>query len=176
MEFWLEIDGETMDFDVAPDGDEILVTRNGVTRVAAVERSGLTYRVIVDGRTFELTRDGDEPRGLPGECLPLERGGATYDVTWTSRKGSRASAGTDEMASDGAIFPLMPGTIMEVNVAVGDTVAEGDVLLVLEAMKMQNEIQSPVAGTAVEVNVGPGANVDRRTMMVRIEPEAPGGS
>jgi len=176
MEFWLEIDGETMDFDVARDGDEILVTRNGVTRVAAVEQSGATYRVTVDGRSFELTRDGDEPRGLPGEHLPLERGGAVYDVTWTSRRGSRASAGMDEAASDGVIFPLMPGTIMEVDVAVGDTVAEGDVLLVLEAMKMQNEVQSPVAGTVTEVNVGPGANVDRRTMMVRIDPEAPGGS
>jgi len=176
MEFWLEIDGETVDFDVTRDRDEIRVTRSGVTRIAAVECSGATYRVTVDGRTFELTREGDEPRGLPGEHMLLERSGAGYDVSWAARRSSRASASADETASDGAVFPLMPGTIMEVNVAVGDAVAEGGVLLVLEAMKMQNEVQSPVAGTVAEVNVGPGANVDRRTMMIRIEPGAPGGS
>ena len=176
MEFWLDIDGETLDFDVTHDGDEILVTRDGMTRRVTVEQSGALYRVTVDGKTYELQRDGHEPRGIPGERIVLERGGAAYDVGWASRKGGRATAGADEAASDGAIFPLMPGSIMEVNVGVGDTVAEGDVLLVLEAMKMQNEVQTPLAGTVAEVNVKTGDSVDRRTMMVRIEPEAPGGS
>jgi biotin carboxyl carrier protein len=176
VEFWLEIDGETVDFDVTRDGDEILVTRDGVTRAVTVECSGAQYRATTEGKTYELNRDGDEPRGLAGESLALERGGASYTVTWVGRKGSRAEASGDDVASDGAIFPLMPGIIMEVNVAVGDTVAEGDLLLVLEAMKMLNEIAAPLAGTVAEVNVAAGGNVDRRTMMVRIEPEAPGGS
>ena len=177
MELWLDIDGETNDFDVTRDGDEILVTRNGVTRRVTLETSGTLYRVMVDGKSFELAREGEEPRGFPGETLALERGGATYEVSWVGRKGSLAkSGGGDELATDGAVFPLMPGAIMEVNVGVGDTVAEGDVLLVLEAMKMQNEVTAPVAGTVAEINVRMGDNVDRRTMMVRIEPEAPGGS
>ena len=176
MELWLDIDGETKDFDVTRDGDEILVTRDGVTRRVTVETSGATYRVTVDGKGFELRRDGEEPRGLPGETLSLERGGAEYAVSWVARKGSLAQSAGDELGGDGAVYPLMPGAIMEVNVAVGDTVAEGDVLLVLEAMKMQNEVTAPVAGTVAEINVQTGDNVDRRTMMVRIETEAPGGS
>jgi len=176
VEFWLEIDGETMDFDVTPDGDEILVTRDGVTRPVTVECAGALYRAIVESKTYELNRDGAEPRGLHGDVLSLERGGAAFQVTWVGRKGGHPASGGDEVASDGAVFPLMPGIIMEVHVAVGDAVAEGDMLLVLEAMKMLNEIASPLAGTVAEVNVKAGDNVDRRTMMVRIEPEAPGGS
>jgi len=176
MELWLDIDGETQDFDVTRDGDEILVTRDGVTRRVTLETSGTVYRVMVDGKSFELTREGEEPRGLPGESMGLERGGASYEVSWVGRKGSLAKSGGDELATDGAVFPLMPGAIMEVNVQVGDTVAEGDVLLVLEAMKMQNEVTAPLAGTVAEINVQTGDNVDRRTMMVRIETEAPGGS
>jgi len=176
MELWLDIDGETVDFDVTRDGEQILVSREGVTWTATVEQSGATYRVTVDGKDYELTREGDEPRGRGGDTLVLERGGASYEVKYAGRKGAKAAGGAEELASDGAVFPLMPGTIMEVNVAVGDTVHEGDVLLVLEAMKMQNEIPAPMAGTVAEVGVKPGQNVDRKTMMVRIDPEAPGGS
>jgi biotin carboxyl carrier protein len=176
MELWLEIDGETVDFDVTRDGDALLVSRDGVTWTATVEQSGAAYRVTVDGKDYELTRDGEEPRGRGGDRLILERGGATYEVAYAGRKTSKSTGGGEELPADGALFPLMPGTIMEVLVAVGDTVHEGDVLLVLEAMKMQNEISAPVAGTVAEVAVRPGQNVDRKTMMLRIEPEAPGGS
>ena len=70
MEFWLEIDGETVDFDVTREGDEILVTRNGVTHRATVEQTGATYRVAIDEGAYELTREGDEPRGAAGARAP----------------------------------------------------------------------------------------------------------
>ena len=175
MEFWLEIDGETVDFDVTRDGDEILVTRNGITHRAMVERTGATYRVAIDDAAFELARDGDEPRGIGGDRMTLARESMTHEITWVQRKSAAHSAGLDE-ASDGEVHPLMPGGIIEVNVQAGDVVHEGDVLLVLEAMKMQNEVAAPVSGTVTEVNVQPGDNVDRSTMMVRIDPEGPGGS
>ena len=175
MEFWLEIDGETVDFDVTRDDGEILVTRNGVTHRASVEQSGSVYRVTIDDATIELMRDGQEPRGLGGDRMVLVREQATHDVVWVQRKGGRKNATLDE-GSDGEVFPLMPGGIIEVNVQAGDTVHEGDVLLVLEAMKMQNEVVAPVSGTVTEVNVRAGDNVDRGTLMVRIDPEGPGGS
>ncbi len=54
----------------------------------------------------------------------------------------------------------MPGTILSVNVQNGATVKKGDVLMVLEAMKMENEIMSPADGTVVSVNVQKGASVE----------------
>ncbi len=55
-----------------------------------------------------------------------------------------------------AVKSPLPGTITSVNVKVGDTVAVGDTLVVLEAMKMQNNIESEYAGTVTAVNVAPG--------------------
>lgn len=59
----------------------------------------------------------------------------------------------------------MPGTILSVNVQNGSTVKKGDVLMVLEAMKMENEIMSPADGTVVSVNVQKGASVETGTVL-----------
>lgn len=63
----------------------------------------------------------------------------------------------------------MPGTILKVNVTVGQKVAEGDVLAVLEAMKMENEIMSPVSGTVASVNVNQGAAVNSGDVLLSIQ-------
>ena len=54
----------------------------------------------------------------------------------------------------------MPGTILKINVKVGDAVKKGDVVCVLEAMKMENEIFAPADGTVASVNVAQGASVN----------------
>ena len=59
----------------------------------------------------------------------------------------------------------MPGNILSVNVNVGDTVAEGQVLMILEAMKMENEIMAPKAGKVTSVNVQKGATVESGTLL-----------
>lgn len=69
------------------------------------------------------------------------------------------------------VVPPMPGKIIEVRVHEGDHVQKNQILLVLEAMKMRNEITSPVAGRVVAVSVVPGANVRARETMVRIQPD-----
>ncbi|MBO5106012.1 MAG: biotin/lipoyl-binding protein [Clostridia bacterium] len=63
----------------------------------------------------------------------------------------------------------MPGTILSVNVKVGDTVKKGQVLVILEAMKMENEIMSPVDGTVTFVGVNQGASVESGSAICVIE-------
>ena len=62
----------------------------------------------------------------------------------------------------------MPGTILDVKVAVGQTVKEGDLVVILEAMKMENEIYAPCAGTIAQVLTNKGASVDTGAPIVTI--------
>ncbi len=74
--------------------------------------------------------------------------------------------------NDGKIRPPMPGKIVEVKVKEGQEVAEGDILIVLEAMKMQNDLKSPIAGTVKRVHVQDGANVEATAVLLEITPRA----
>ncbi len=62
----------------------------------------------------------------------------------------------------------MPGTILDIKVSVGDIVKERDVLLVLEAMKMENEIQAPIAGKVVGVHTSKGASANAGDLLIVI--------
>ena len=67
-----------------------------------------------------------------------------------------------------AVKAPMPGTIMKVNVAPGDAVKKGDVLCVLEAMKMENDISAPQDGVVASVNVQRGASVQSEEVLVTL--------
>ena len=62
----------------------------------------------------------------------------------------------------------MPGTILKVNVSNGQAVKEGDLLVVLEAMKMENEIYAPKSGTVAQVATSKGASVNTGDVLVVI--------
>jgi glutaconyl-CoA/methylmalonyl-CoA decarboxylase subunit gamma len=69
-----------------------------------------------------------------------------------------------------AIVPPMPGKVIEVRVREYDRVKKGEVLLVLEAMKMRNEVTSPANGTVRDLRVGPGTNVRAKEPMLFVVP------
>ena len=64
----------------------------------------------------------------------------------------------------------MPGKVVTVEVSVGDSVEEGDTILILEAMKMQNEVAAPISGTISAVHCEDGVNVEANIPLVVIEP------
>ena len=62
----------------------------------------------------------------------------------------------------------MPGTIIDIKVAAGDVVAEGQLLVICEAMKMENEIVAPCAGTVASINVNKGDSVDSGSVLLSL--------
>ena len=107
------------------------------------------YRVTVNGTVYEI-----ELEELTG-AAPVSAPAAAPAPT-------AAPAGGEQVTSP------MPGNILAVNVAAGDTVKRGQVLMILEAMKMENEIMAPKAGTITQVVTQEGAKVDTGTPLIVI--------
>ena len=95
--------------------------------------------------------------------------GTVYEVELEEITGGAAAAPAAAAASAPVggeqITSPMPGNILSVNVSAGDAVKKGQVLMILEAMKMENEIMSPCDGKVVSVSVAKGAAVESGTLL-----------
>ena len=103
--------------------------------------------------------------------LKITVNGVAYDVQVEEVGGSASAPVAAPAAAPTSGEPLncpMPGTIISVNVSVGQQVKLGDVVVVLEAMKMENEIKAPKDGTITSVNVNKGDAVESGTLLVTI--------
>ena len=110
------------------------------------------YRVNVNGTVYEV--DVEDISGAAPVAAPAVAPAAAPVAAPVS-----APAGGEQVTSP------MPGNILAVNVAAGDTVRKGQVLMILEAMKMENEIMCPCDGKIVSVSVTKGATVESGTLL-----------
>ena len=127
-----------------------------------------TRKVIVDGEELEVeieVVDGKWLATVMGKTFTIE----IPDATPTVQK--KRSSGKKKKKS-GTVSANIPGKIVTIEVKEGQRVSEGQVVLILEAMKMQNEIQAPVNGTVISVNCGEGDSIEANVPLVVIEPEA----
>lgn len=152
-EFSLTMDSLT--YKIVVDGNSILV--NGQPFVAGFEGN----RVLVDDTPYDVTLEGGKAL-IGGIAYDLDVEGLEEETT-----GSRVA--TTAAVSEGAVTAIMPGKIMRVLVAQGEEVAEGDVVCILEAMKMENELKAPKAGTVKALYVQPGQDVETGVVLAEIE-------
>lgn len=135
----------------------------------------MKYQVKVDGKVFEV-----EVEKVGGGYASLTPGSLTAAPAAPVAPAPQAAAPAPAPAAPAAPAPApaaggagdvvapMPGTVLKVNVNNGDTVASGDVILILEAMKMENEIVAPCAGT-VTLNVKAGETVDTDAVLASVQ-------
>jgi biotin carboxyl carrier protein len=108
-----------------------------------------------------------------GKNVTLEINGEERAVEWErvrKQETVKSAAGAESGPKvSGGIYPPMPGKITEVRVGVGDSVKSGDTVVILEAMKMFNELKAGSSGTVKEVNVETGTMVTPDDLIVLIE-------
>ena len=95
---------------------------------------------------------------------------STIHVDITDPLSLKRRRSEDELGSAGTVKALMPGRIVKVYVSKGQRVRKGEGLLILEAMKMENELQAPADGTVDEIFVEPGQTVEGGADLIHIAP------
>ena len=130
----------------------------------------MKYKVTLNGRTYEVEVEAgkamllDEYEAIVPTAAPAAPAAAPAPVAAPAATPAPAAAAAP-VAGEAVTAP-MPGNILKVNVTEGQAVKEGDVLVVLEAMKMENEILAPKACTVKQVLVSKGATVDTGATLV----------
>ncbi len=128
------------------------------------------FNITVNGKSYEV--DVEEIGGSSSPA-PVRRQESPVAATAPSAP-AKAPASAPKAApapvveGGETVNSPMPGTILDIKVDVGDSVANGTVLLILEAMKMENEIMAPVAGKVLSINVTKGASVNSGDVLVVI--------
>lgn len=132
----------------------------------------MKYKVTLNGRTYEVEVEAgkamllDEYEAIVPTAAPVAApAAAPAPVAAPAAAPAPAAAAAAPVAGDAVTAP-MPGNILKVNVTAGQAVKEGDVLVVLEAMKMENEILAPKACTVKQVLVSKGSTVDTGATLV----------
>ena len=142
---------------VSVDGNEFFVDGKKTGRT--------NYSLIVDNRSFEIEVDNaeDEYRVLVD--------GRNYHVNLVDERRVRVGGTQSDLQLQGRqrVSVPMPGKVIEVLVSEGDNVEKGQGLVIVEAMKMENEVRSPVTGEVKEIKVKPGDAVEGGAVLIVIE-------
>ena len=129
--------------------------------------SGNQANVTVNGKAYEVEIVGKEVKAAKPVAKPAAPAAAPAKPAAPAAKPAAAPAAAPAADGEGTPFKApLPGTINDIKVAVGQQVNVGDVVLILEAMKMENEIVAPRDGTVAQVVAGKGSKVETGTPLL----------
>ncbi|MDO8519725.1 MAG: biotin/lipoyl-containing protein [Deltaproteobacteria bacterium] len=158
-------DEKEVPFEIEENGDQLNVSSDGKKWALDVHRAGPHhYSVIQDGNSHDIRffhGTGETTAFLNGELLTFQ-----LEDPQSVRK-SKAVA--DKIHGPAEIKAMMPGKIIKVLIKKGDKVEKGQGLLVVEAMKMENEMASPKEGTVTQLKAVEGQSVESGALLAVIE-------
>jgi biotin carboxyl carrier protein len=167
MKWVIRHNGESRPVEVERVADGFEVSIGGVRRrVDAIRLDGAiaSLRYVDDGRSFSVSYQRD-----PGRRWRLAVGERDFDLeVLTPVEAIEAGSAAAAIGPSRLTAPI-PGKVVKVHVAVGDEVEAGQPLVVLEAMKMENELRAEQSGTVVAVHVEPGRTVDAGETLAELE-------
>ena len=164
MSVVLTREGRDRAIDVTPSGDGFVVTVDGKEHRVEGTFGGL-MRVRIDDRPVEASV---RRQGLD---LVVEIRGRTYLYRPRDPRAPKLARRSVADQARGELHAPMPGLVVDVMVAEGDTVEAGQPVVVVEAMKMQNALTAPLSGRVRAVRVTAGATVDSGALLLAIQPE-----
>jgi acetyl/propionyl-CoA carboxylase alpha subunit len=171
MTFEIELNGRgrTVSIERAGHG-QYRVTVDGVAAIVDAQRSGeFGVSLLFPDRSHEGVSVQLAPGRTPGEMLAY-LGGRNITVSVNGRRTGRGAADNAGAArGEQKVLAPMPGRVVRVLVNVGEVVEARQPVVVVEAMKMENELRSPKAGTVKDVAVTPGTSVEAGRVLVVIE-------
>lgn len=120
------------------------------------------YSLLIDNQAYDLSVENE------GEKLLVEVGGGVYRVEIFDALYAKERRAKEEPEGKQIIKSIMPGKIIKLLAKVGDEVEEGQSLIIMEAMKMENEIASPKSGRVVDIKVQEGNSVESDAELIAI--------
>jgi biotin carboxyl carrier protein len=165
MKIELEIDGQMIEGEFTLSDGAARLSFGGATREAQVsEPEPGMFTVIINDRVYRCALEES-----PGGDVAVVVNGKRIPVATRDKKHLRGQAGAAAASGQVKLSAPMPGKVVRVLLNAGDEVAARQGVLVVEAMKMQNEVQSPKAGKIAEIKVSEGQTVNAGEVLVVIE-------
>jgi biotin carboxyl carrier protein len=168
MKLYARVGDYEGDVDIRIQGTRVFAAVDDRVYQIDLQRSGgHVLLLMTGGRVFDCRVDGPIESGLP---VDVSVGTQSYSVTLADPRRLRSAAAAGALAGGVArIAAPMPGKVVRVMVEAGAEVQAGDGIVVVEAMKMQNEMKSPRAGKVLTVNVEVGVTVNGGDVLAVIE-------
>ena len=168
MKLQAAVAGEKHEIEVTRDGDRLFARVDDRNyELEASEPEPNVFLLKHEGKIFEVFVS---PRKNVSAPFAARIGTAEMEVTITDPKQLRGTSTADDDATGKVeIKTAMPGKVVRILKAAGDAVEKGDGVIVVEAMKMQNEMKSPKDGTIEAIRVNEGDNVGAGDVLVVIE-------
>ncbi len=125
----------------------------------------MKYKVTLNNRTYEVEVEAGQAM-LIDEYEAYAPAPAAAPARAPAAPAAAPAKAAPSLAAGEVVKSPMPGNILKINVTVGQKVGEGDALLILEAMKMENEVAAPRSGTVAQIIVSKGAVVETGAPLV----------
>ncbi|MCY4073675.1 MAG: biotin/lipoyl-binding protein [Chloroflexi bacterium] len=154
-------------YEIEIDNDGAILVNGELRDVDFLNLGGSLYSIITENKSLEAVIDDDEGK------IAVMMGGQLFETQVLDERAMllvQRRGGLN--ITSGEVNAPMPGLIVMVTVKLGQNVEQGDTVVILESMKMQNELKSPVAGVVTAIHVDASQAVDKGDMLVEIGPSS----
>ena len=153
---------------IRQDGAMTLVWAGEAHPIDILEVQPGCYSILMEGESVEVFLDPAKSPDPDSHAYRATVYDGVYEFAVADPRRALLAGGGAGAGAGGTLTSPMPGKVVKLLVAEGETVQEGQTLLILEAMKMQNEYKSPSAGTVAKLYVKEGSTVETATRMVEL--------